>query len=171
VKGYLQPVTGALLPAEAADTIAFSGRIDRIDADADGNLAIFDYKSSGYGLSQFGSWIKNNKVQLLLYSLAIENGLTELGSRAVFAALYYIARPFSRDTGFMIEGSEQGLYEITNRRKKNRLTPEEKEAFFREGEALIQKAVSGMRQGRFAPNPRDPKKCPECRWRPLCRTR
>jgi RecB family exonuclease len=171
VRGYLQPSTGALQAAASEGALEFSGRIDRIDEDRAGHLALFDYKSSGGGLTQFGSWVKNNKVQLLLYSLAIENGLTELSARSVFAALYYVARPFSRDTGFMIEGPEQGLYEITNKRKKNRLSNEEKAALFREGEALIQKAVAGIQAGHFAPNPRDPKKCPDCRWRPLCRTR
>jgi len=169
VKGYLDPETGALTAQPTP--IEFTGRIDRIDADQAGNVALFDYKSSNYGLKQFGAWIKNNKVQLLLYSLAIENGLSTLEARNVLAALYYVARPFSRETGYMVEGAEQGLYAITNNRKQNRLKPENKAAFFREGEALIQKAVAGMRAGHFAPNPRDPKRCPDCRWRPLCRTR
>jgi ATP-dependent helicase/nuclease subunit B len=170
VEGYLQPSTGVLSPESSDGALKFSGRIDRIDSDANDHLALFDYKSSNFGLKQFGSWIKNNKVQLLLYSLAIENGLTALKARPVLAALYYVARPLARETGFMIEGAEQGLYEIKNKRKKNRLALDQKEAFFREGEALIQKAVAGMLAGDFAPNPRDPKKCNDCRWSSLCRT-
>ena len=170
VNGFLQPATGALSAEESPGAIKFSGRIDRIDSDASNRLAIFDYKSSNFGLKQFGSWIKNNKVQLLLYSLAIEKGLTALKNRPVFAALYYVARPLARETGFMIEGEEQGLYEIKNKRKRNRLSLEQKDVFFSEGEALIQKAVAGMLAGDFAPNPRDPKKCKDCRWSSLCRT-
>lgn len=170
VEGFLDPATGALSSSGGEGLLAFNGRIDRIDQDSDGHLAIFDYKSSGFGLSQFGSWIKNNKVQLLLYSLAIEKGLTALEARNVFAALYYVARPFSRDTGFMVEGEEQGLYAITNKRKRNRLSVEAKDELFREGEKLIREAVAGMRAGLFAPRPRDPKRCLTCKWSSLCRT-
>ncbi len=174
VSGYLQPSTGQLVAEnEAGDAeglLKFSGRIDRIDSDSEGRLAIFDYKSTGGSASQHGSWLKTNRIQLLLYSLAIEKGLTSLDARPVLAALYYIARPLSRDTGFMVEGPEQNLFTITNRRKRNRLTEETKDQLFREGEALVQKAVQGIQSGRFAAQPRDPKTCLDCRWSLLCRT-
>ena len=170
VEGFLQPSTGRLSVEPSDGALKFSGRIDRIDEDSSKNIALFDYKSSAGSLKQFGSWIPNNKVQLLLYSLAIEGGLTELKPRPVMAALYYVSRPLGRDTGFMVEDGEQKLFEITNKRKRNRITIEKKDELYREGESLIQKAVQGMLKGEFGPNPRDPKLCLSCKWSSLCRT-
>lgn len=174
VTGYLRPATGELISEKSAgaesELIKFSGRIDRIDSDQAGRLAIFDYKSTDGSASQYGSWLKTNRIQLLLYSLAIESGLTTLDARPVLAALYYVARPLSRDTGFMVEGVEQNLFTITNRRKRNRLSEDAKVQLFNEGKVLVQKAVAGIASGRFAASPRDPKTCLDCRWSLLCRT-
>lgn len=172
IAGFLRPATGELLPYNEPEegALTFTGRIDRIDQDQEGHLAVFDYKSSDSSAKQFGSWIKNNKIQLLLYALAIENGLTELEPRPVLAALYYVARPLSRDTGFMVEDAEQGLYKILDKRKRNRVSAETKETLFRDAENLVKTAVSGMAEGRYAALPRDPKNCKDCKWSPLCRT-
>lgn len=170
IAGYLRPSTGELVRDEEPGALKFVGRIDRVDEDSAGHLAIFDYKSSATTTSQFGSWLKNNRIQLLLYAMAIEKGLTSLEPREVLAALYYVARPFSRDTGFKVEGVEQGLYDIPDRRKKNRLGRDEKQKLFAEGEALVKKAVEGLTSGAFAPDPRDKSKCNDCNWSPLCRT-
>ena len=172
IAGYLRPATGELLPYDAPEegALTFTGRIDRIDQDKDGHLAVYDYKSSESSTKQHGAWIKNNKIQLLLYSLAIEHGLTELAPRPVLAALYYVARPLSRDTGFMVEDAEQGLFKILDKRKRNRVSEEQKLNLFREAEGLVKTAVSGMAEGRYSASPRDPKNCKDCKWSPLCRT-
>ncbi|MES2965692.1 MAG: PD-(D/E)XK nuclease family protein [Bdellovibrionota bacterium] len=170
IAGYLRPASGELVRDEEPGALKFVGRIDRVDEDSAGHLAIFDYKSSASTTSQFGSWLKNNRIQLLLYALASEKGLTILEPREVLAALYYVARPFSRDSGFKVEDVEQGLYDIPDRRKKNRLSREDKERLYREGEALVKKAVDGLSGGIFAPAPRDKTKCNDCQWSALCRT-
>lgn len=170
VKGYLEPATGLLSTKKSEGALDFTGRIDRIDQDTSENLVIYDYKSSEGSLAQVGKWIEKNKVQLLLYSMAVENGLTELSAKPVVAALYYVSKPLSKKKGFMVEDAEQKLFEIVNKRLQNRLTLASKAALFSEGQALIQKAVSGMLAGDFAPNPRDPKTCLTCKWSSLCRT-
>ena len=167
VKGYLNPKTGELRATGEPGDLQFKGRIDRIDQDQQGRVVIMDYKSSKGSVSQFGSWLKNNKIQLLLYSMAVENGLTELSARPVVSALYYVTRPLSRDNGFKVEDTEQSLFDVD--KKKNRMSMAQKDQLFMDGRELIQKAVSEMLQGHFAPNPRDPKKCLECRWSALCR--
>jgi ATP-dependent helicase/nuclease subunit B len=169
IKGHLDPLTGDLTAEAGEGSFKFQGRIDRIDADAAGNLAIYDYKSSAGSVGQFGSWIKNNRIQLLLYSIAVENGLTSLGPSTVHAAFYYVARPLSRDFGFKVEGVEQGLYDIPDKRKKNRIAPEAKETLFNEGRELVKRAVSGIISGDFAPNPRDRDDCSSCQWSLVCR--
>ncbi|MEK7355567.1 MAG: PD-(D/E)XK nuclease family protein [Bdellovibrionota bacterium] len=170
IAGYLRPATGELVRDEEPGALKFVGRIDRVDEDSNGNVAIFDYKSSANSLTQYGSWLKNNRIQLLLYAIAIEKGLTSLEPREVLAALYYVARPFGRDTGFKVEGVEQGLYDIPDRRKKNFLSLEAKKKLFEEGQTLVRQAVEGLKGGAFAPSPRDKTTCNDCKWSPVCRT-
>ena len=169
IAGYIRPSTGELMKNPEPGALKFIGRIDRIDKDAQGNLAIYDYKSSAGTASQFGSWIQKNKIQLLLYAIAVENGLTKFEPLPVVSAMYYVARPLARDNGFKVENVEQGLYELTDRRKRNRLTEEQKVSFFKEGEALVKKAIDGISAGRFDPNPRDRAQCKICLWSAVCR--
>lgn len=169
IAGYLDPKTGHLHRDPHAGDLKFIGTIDRVDQDQSGHLAIMDYKSSMSSVAQFGSWLKKNQIQLLLYAMAVENGLTSLEPRPVVAALYYSVRPLNRDYGFLVEGVEQGLYEIPDKRKRNRISPEEKERLFAEGENLVRTAVGQMLEGRFEPNPRDKKDCLDCQWSALCR--
>jgi ATP-dependent helicase/nuclease subunit B len=168
IAGYLNPSSGELTTVGEEGNLKFTGRMDRIDTDASGRLAVYDYKSSAHSAKQFGSWIKNNRIQLLLYSAAIENGLTELEPRPVVAAIYYVSRPLARDNGFLVKDVEQGLYEIQGQ-KRNRITESEKLELFSQGRALLKQAAEGILNGDFAPSPRDPSLCPQCKWSALCR--
>lgn len=169
ITGYLRPETGELVPTPQPGALKFIGSIDRVDEDKDGHLAIMDYKSSAASAAQYGSWIKKNQIQLLLYAIAIENGLTPLDPRPVLAALYYVARPLGRDYGFKVEDVTQGLFDVGDKRKKNRITSDEKSRLFDEGQELVKNAVSRILAGDFTPNPRDRKDCVECQWSALCR--
>lgn len=170
IRGYVDLETGDLKKEATGkpEEIAFRGRIDRIDADEKGRLVIYDYKSSASSVGQYGSWLKKNRIQLLLYAMAVQEGLTDLQPAPVVAALYYVARPFNRDQGYKLEGVEQGLYEIEGR-KKNRISEEERENLFDEGRKLIAEAARRILVGDFAPRPREPKDCFDCQWRSLCR--
>lgn len=169
IAGYLDPENGELLRDPKPGVMKFVGRIDRVDKDDRGNLAIFDYKSSQASVSQYGSWLKNNRIQLLLYAMAIESGLTILEPKPVQAALYYTSRPLDRDTGFKVDDADQALYDASDKRKRNRLSSAEKDTFFAQGRELLQKAASGILSGDFRPNPRDPKDCADCQWSAVCR--
>lgn len=169
VAGFLDPRSGELHPQKKENNLRFVGSIDRVDEDRVGHLAIYDYKSSASSVSQYGSWLKNNRIQLLLYAMAIEKGLTALDPRPVLAALYYVSRPFNRDYGFKVEGPEQGLYALGDKRKKNRLSTDEKDQLFTKGEELVSQAAQRILAGDFTPNPRDQKDCMDCQWSVLCR--
>lgn len=169
IAGYIRIATGELVATPEPNTIKFQGRIDRIDTDARGNLAIYDYKSSASTATQFGAWCRNNRIQLLLYAMAVENGLTRFPANPVQSAIYYVARPFSRDNGFKVEDVQQGLFDTEDRRKKNRLTQEQKAELFEQGRALVKKAIDGIESGRFDPSPRDHTDCPTCQWSAVCR--
>lgn len=170
IAGYLDVETGELFRErpDRPSVLGFIGRIDRIDSDHRGNLAIYDYKSSNSSVSQHGSWVSNNRIQLLLYAMAVQEGLTSLEPAPVIAALYYVARPFNRDSGYRIEDVEQGLVDI-EKRKRNRITVAERDRLFGEGRKLMSEAAKRILAGDFEPRPRDPRKCPECQWRSLCR--
>ena len=168
ITGFINIETGELSKIPTTGALKFQGRIDRIDRDDQGNLAIYDYKSSDGSTSQYGSWLKNNRIQLLLYANAVENGLTEFPPQPVQSAMYYVVRPFARDEGFKVEDIDQGLY-AKGGRKKNRMTTLQKEELFREARLHVKKAIDGMRAGRFEPNPRDKKICLKCQWSALCR--
>jgi len=172
INGYIDVDSGEVLREPGADrpALRFTGRIDRIDSDADGNLTIYDYKSSPASAAQYGSWLKKNQIQLLLYALAVEQGLAECGPRPVLAALYYVARPLNKDFGFKTEDVAQGLYDVSDKRKKNRISPESRERFFQQGQALIATAIKGIQGGSFRPSPRENQLCDNCKWGSLCRS-
>lgn len=170
VAGFIDIETGELLRERPVSkpALTFVGRIDRIDSDNRGNLVIYDYKSSASSVGQHGSWLKKNRIQLLLYAMAVQEGLTSLEPAPVVAALYYVSRPFNRDNGYKLEGVDQGLVEIDGK-KKNRVSIADRDRLFSEGKALIGEATRRILAGDFEPRPRDPRNCPTCQWRPLCR--
>jgi RecB family exonuclease len=179
VCGFLRSDTGQLVPSieikdqATSDTsgkyLQFRGRIDRIDEDRHGNLAIIDYKSTKNGLYQYASWLKNNKIQILLYAMAVEQGLVAIGGQhPVQAALYYSARPLNRETGFKVEDVEQGLFD-TQGRSQNKISLKEKQALFLAAQNTLKEVVSNIQAGHFAPSPRDAKQCEQCSWSGLCR--
>lgn len=168
VRGFIRVATGELIASHEPGAIPFSGRIDRVDRDIDGNLAIYDYKSSGSSVSQHTRWIQDGRLQLLFYAQAIENGLSELAARPVLAAFYFVAKPMSRDIGFKVEGVEQKLFNQGGA-KHNRITEENKRNLFKQSGELLKKVLDGIANGRFTPQPRDQSDCKNCRWSALCR--
>lgn len=169
LKGFIDPETGELSrDPKSSDAIPFKGRIDRVDTDQEGHLAIYDYKSSAASLSQHTGWLKKNQIQLLLYAMAVEKGLTELEPQPVVAALYYATRPLTKDFGYKLTDVTQALFDTADR-KKNKLTLEERARLFSEGQAKMREAIGGIRAGHFQALPRDFKTCKTCRWGVVCR--
>jgi len=148
--------------------IIFRGSIDRIDVDGDGHAVIIDYKSSGGGLSQYTSWLKNDQLQLLLYALAVENGWTAIPAQQVVSAVYLVVQNMSRDLGFKLISDENWLYSLADK-KKNKIHEEERTRLLTAAYSQAQKKVSEILKGDFRPEPKKPEDCPECKWRELCR--
>ncbi|HEY4428022.1 MAG TPA: PD-(D/E)XK nuclease family protein, partial [Solirubrobacteraceae bacterium] len=67
----------SLPPFELPGAVRLRGRIDRVDVSADGEALVYDYK--GGTVVPSARWIKDGKLQLALYMLAVE---ALLGMRA-----------------------------------------------------------------------------------------
>ncbi|MCB0340691.1 MAG: PD-(D/E)XK nuclease family protein [Bdellovibrionales bacterium] len=155
------------LVSESGDGIPFRGAIDRVDTDGQGHYAVIDYKSSGNGLTNHGSWLKNDRFQLPLYGQAVRDGLTELPEGDVVAALYHNVKDMERKAGFKVENKASTLYEIKSTEK---ITEEKMNHLFQNTNEVISGIVQKMQSGKFAPNPKDPAQlCGDCRWRIVCR--
>ncbi len=152
----------------SSETIGFKGFIDRIDTDHKGHAVILDYKSSGTELRQYNSWLENNKLQLGLYAMAVEKGLTSLGLQDVVGASYYVSRTMDRNYGFkQIEGGD-ALVDL-EKVGKNKISIEEKNEFYELLKLKIKTVLEGIEKGEFQPNPFEPEKCPRCQWNQICR--
>ncbi len=167
IRGYVDPGTGELAARPSAVAIPFRGSIDRVDVDGSGYAAVIDYKPSDRA-GQFSSWIKSDSLQLLLYAIALENGLTEHRVKEVVSAVYYAAKTMERDKGFKVDDVEQGLY-ATDDAKRNKLGLEAKRRLLDEAKASVRGALARMSARDFAPAPKDVAICKDCRWSRLCR--
>lgn len=167
VRGFLDSATGDLTTESAPGRLGFRGSVDRVDIDDQGYAAVIDYKPTDRA-GQFSSWIKNDSLQLLLYSIALESGLTTHQVKEVVSAVYYAAKTMERDKGFKVDDVEQGLY-LTDDAKRNKIGLEAKRRLFEEAKLSVAAALSRMLSGQFAPIPKDVATCKECQWSRLCR--
>lgn len=149
--------------------IIFRGSIDRVDVDDKGHAVIIDYKSTAASVSQYTSWLRNDKIQLILYSLAIENAWTEIKPQKVVSAVYFVVQDLNRDAGFKVLGQE-GLYSVGDR-KKNKIEMSERDELLKLGYEQVQESISNILSGQFSPDPKRIEDCPDCKWRELCRAK
>ncbi len=163
--GFIQ-ANGSLSQTEGV--AQFRGRFDRIDQDDLGNYAVLDYKSSPNDLRQHGSWLKNNEIQLLLYSLALENGIASLPPGEVVEAVYFVARTMERETGLRLSDREQGLF-VLEGRGSSKATSEQKEKLYAQIRGMLADMLKRMSEGDYAPKPISTKICERCNWSLLCR--
>ena len=153
-----------------------NGKIDRIDCGEAKNgkqpLVVIDYKTSN-NHTGFGSWMKNNQLQLGFYILALEsNWGSELlsaeegkkGDSEVIGAVYYALKNMSRKTGMVLAGSDT-LMDLP----RTPVQPEQKQKFLDELQVVLKKTMASIRQGNFSAQPREIKLCKDCQWRVTCR--
>lgn len=144
-----------------------SGSIDRIDSDNQGHLSVIDYKSSSGQAFSHGSWIKNNKIQLLLYAWALEKGLVENIKGEVVALLYYVFKKFELK-GFKIEEQVGTVFRAGKKIDKEG-NLEVKQEYITEFENLLFDKLVEIQDGLIPARPADLKICDTCKWRVQCR--
>jgi ATP-dependent helicase/nuclease subunit B len=148
--------------------ITFRGSIDRLDVDGHGQAVVIDYKSTASSVSQFTSWLKNDKLQLLLYVLAIENAWTKLESHKVVSAVYYVVQNMNRDFGFKMISDQSQLYALGDS-KRNKIEKDALTLLLKEAYVQTQQTISKILSGDFTPAPKNRDDCSNCKWRELCR--
>ncbi|MBX3021721.1 MAG: PD-(D/E)XK nuclease family protein [Bdellovibrionales bacterium] len=158
--------TGA--PGAAGGAVTLSGRLDRIDQDSKGRYALVDYKASSANLRNWKSWEANHDVQLALYSMLVEEGLTGLPAGPVTAANYYVIKESDRRKGFHLRDETSELYSSADRHY-NFINEQEKSELFARLREQINGAVTALMEGRLNPEPESEKVCGSCSWRKLCR--
>ena len=143
--------------------IPFRGYIDRIDHNEKKQFAVIDYKTSDTGLVQFESWLKKGQFQLVLYSLALIDGVLDNESKNVVAAFYFILKKTDRSKGFF---SEKVPSDFLPSKKNSDLKIQN---LFSDTRELIGGILKDIRQGIFQPKPKDYKTCETCHWNKICR--
>jgi len=145
-----------------------AGRMDRVDADAQGRYAVIDYKAGSGNLRNWKSWAANHDIQMALYALLIEEGKTTLPAGPVAAANYYVVKEMDRRKGFHVKDESSELYSCKDRHY-NFISESEKQELFTSVRQSIDQAITDISGGRLNPQPEDVKICTACSWRSLCR--
>jgi RecB family exonuclease len=148
--------------------VKMTGRIDRVDADAEGRYGLVDYKASAGSVRNWSAWMKNHDLQLGLYSILLEEGKTPLPPGLVVSANYYVIKDKERRKGF--HQKTEGLEFYAEEDKHRNLVGEmEKMGLYEAIRQDIDRAVSAIGEGRLNPAPEKFSICDDCTWRTLCR--
>ncbi len=137
------------LPLPDGSAVTLAGRIDRLDAAADGRAYVIDYKYSP--VARVREKKQGKGMQAPLYVLALEKALGKKPAGMFFVAL---------KAGLEYQGwSDEGRLEAES-------LPGE---WVAETTARVQQIVEEMRTGRVAPQPADRSNCRFCDERDVCR--
>ncbi len=149
--------------------LIFRGSIDRVDTDDQGHAVVIDYKSSkGVNVVHHGKWLEKNVLQLLLYAMAVENGLSPAGPLEVIGALYFVVRDLTREHGFMLQ-EYNGLLFDTRSRMAHGMSADQKRELFDKAREKLRGVYSEIKKGVMHPHAFDESDCRVCQWRSVCR--
>lgn len=154
----------------------FNFRVDRIDTHKQKKYSVvYDYKSSAYQVSNFGSWLTKLQFQMMLYMLALELELQkphaideEKTIEPVKAALYYQYKSFDLTKGIIEQELALNDFGMT-KRNKSLITAEALEDFKKEFSVKVSEVLTKLNESIFSTVPADFETCKECDWRKLCR--
>lgn len=152
--------------------LPFAAKIDRVDRDRFGHLAVFDYKTSKPAdFKSFEKWPETFQIQMPLYAMGIENGLSEQHkNQKVVMANYIFLKDGSRGSGFVLQGIEHGFQSAaTVTTSKQNISTEQRDSVFDLLNDKIKTMLVQIQEGRFLAQPLDEKQCTTCHWRKLCR--
>lgn len=157
----------AEVPDGEGGTITLTGKIDRVELDADGNFIVADYKTGKYPGS--GKPL-NKQFQLPLYAYILRSSEQTLGGKP------------PRPAGFVYYNLREGrmrdvvCYDADVLGESLKGVPAKRGKSCEEVDALIDKcvgeavsAVKGIISGEFSPNCEEPFVCKSCSYIEVCR--
>ncbi|MGE3683832.1 MAG: PD-(D/E)XK nuclease family protein [Bdellovibrionales bacterium] len=148
--------------------VVISGRLDRVDQDAEGRYAVIDYKASTTNLRNWNSWLENHEIQLAFYSYLLERGLAGIPAGPVAAANYFVIKAGDRRKGFHLREESSQLYSC-DEKFRNFITARDKAELFRQLEEKLNATLSQILNGEMNPRPDGETHCQTCSWSALCR--
>lgn len=147
--------------------IQVSGRIDRIDAGPENQLVVIDYKmKSNSKQRNYKSWLKNDELQLLFYSLALEEGLTSINKGPVVGAFYYTFANLDREKGFRQQTEVGRLFSASRSNELDRTVLDD---LYSQLKFKVAGVVKRIRNGELSAQPKKVEECRTCNWKTLCR--
>ncbi len=150
----------------------FAAKIDRIDKDESDNLAVFDYKTSKPpDFKSFESWPESFQIQMPLYTMGLERGLSADHLKpSVVMASYIFLRDGSRGSGYVLDDVDHGFKgAVPSGRSKQNISVDTREAVVAQLKTQLKDMIRNIEKGNYAPIPFDKKECPTCHWRKTCR--
>jgi RecB family exonuclease len=159
---------GDMQPPLELDGFALRGKIDRVDVAETGTgrrALLRDYKTSRE-VTTANNLVKDGKLQLQLYSIAVERlwGIEPAG--AIYEPLG--ATETHRPRG-ILKKEEADLFGGLGVYRNDQLEPEDFEGVIADAEKLASEIVSRMKRGRIKRDPLE-QTCPKwCEFAPICR--
>jgi ATP-dependent helicase/nuclease subunit B len=153
--------------------VELSAKIDRIDADVDGNYLIVDYKTGKYPLPRMQG--DQDIFQLPVYAVMAREALKGDGpvlTKPIGLAYYDLAGSSgagARDVVLFNKDERSG--HPSSKPKASPKSAEEFETILTQSMDKARKAAEGILAGDFSGTPKDPNKCRYCPNRALCESK